>query len=295
MRNTKGQAGTVVVFMFIVVCAIGIAALFGTFVIVSSGNVGVKRTLGKVADKELQPGLHFLTPFVDRVDHVNTQIQVKNDKASASSKDLQTVTTSVTIQYSAKPDKAVEIIKNVGNLQTLETRVLHPAVPETVKAVTAQYTVEELVTKRALVKKGITEALEEFIHDTLRKKGIPEAIEIHNIAITDFNFSQQFIDSIEAKVKAEQDALRAKNEKLTAITQAEAAAAKVKLEGDANAYRITAVARAEANAIKIKAQALRENPGIVQLEAVNKWNGEVPRFSSNSNPVPFINVTEEGK
>lgn len=295
MRNTKGQAGTIVVFMFIVVCAIGIAALFGTFVIVSSGNVGVKRTLGKVADKELQPGLHFLTPFVDRVDHVNTQIQVKNDKASASSKDLQTVTTSVTIQYSAKPDKAVEIIKNVGNLQTLETRVLHPAVPETVKAVTAQYTVEELVTKRALVKKGITEALEEFIHDTLRKKGIPEAIEIHNIAITDFNFSQQFIDSIEAKVKAEQDALRAKNEKLTAITQAEAAAAKVKLEGDANAYRITAVARAEANAIKIKAQALRENPGIVQLEAVNKWNGEVPRFSSNSNPVPFINVTEEGK
>lgn len=295
MRNTKGQAGTIVVFMFIVVCAIGIAALFGTFVIVSSGNVGVKRTLGKVADKELQPGLHFLTPFVDRVDHVNTQIQVKNDKASASSKDLQTVTTSVTIQYSAKPDKAVEIIKNVGNLQALETRVLHPAVPETVKAVTAQYTVEELVTKRALVKKGITEALEEFIHDTLRKKGIPEAIEIHNIAITDFNFSQQFIDSIEAKVKAEQDALRAKNEKLTAITQAEAAAAKVKLEGDANAYRITAVARAEANAIKIKAQALRENPGIVQLEAVNKWNGEVPRFSSSSNPVPFINVTEEGK
>lgn len=295
MRNPKGQAGTVAVFIFIVLCALGIAALFGTFVIVSSGNVGVKRTLGKVADKELQPGLHMLTPFADRVDHINTQIQVKTDKASASSKDLQTVTTSVTIQYSAKPDKAVEIIKNVGNLQALETRVLHPAVPETVKAVTAQYTVEELVTKRALVKKGITEALEEFIHDTLRKKGIPEAIEIHNIAITDFDFSQQFKDSIEAKVKAEQDALRAKNEKLTAITQAEAAAAKVKLEGDANAYRITATARAEANAIRIKAQALKENPGIVQLEAVNKWNGEVPRFSSGSNPVPFLNVKDEDK
>src|SRR5690606_5096278 len=130
MRNKSGQAGTAAAIMFIVLIVFGVVAVCGAFVVVSSGNVGVKRTLGKVADKELQPGLHIITPFVDRVDHVNTQIQIKNDKASASSKDLQTVTTSVTIQYSAKPDKAVEIIKNVGDLQTLESRVLHPAVPE---------------------------------------------------------------------------------------------------------------------------------------------------------------------
>ncbi len=166
---------------------------------------------------------------------------------------------------------------------------MEPAIQESVKAVTAQYTAEELVTKRAEVKIAIQGAIEEFIAKTLAEKDIANGVSLANVAITDFVFSAEFNKAIESKVKAEQEALRAKNEKLMRVTQAEAGEAEVKLAADAKAYSTQVESEARANAIKVEAAALRDNPAIIELRAIERWNGALPKISSGG-AVPFLNI-----
>jgi regulator of protease activity HflC (stomatin/prohibitin superfamily) len=160
---------------------------------------------------------------------------------------------------------------------------------ESVKAITALYTAEELVTSRAEVKNNIQGAIEEFINTTLEQKGVAGALSLANVAITDFDFSSEFNRAIEEKVKAEQEALKAKNEKLRRVTQAEAAAAERELAADAEAYQIEAASRARAEAIRREAQALKDNPELIQLRIAEKWNGQLPQVTGEG-ALPLLNI-----
>jgi regulator of protease activity HflC (stomatin/prohibitin superfamily) len=164
-----------------------------------------------------------------------------------------------------------------------------------VKGVTAKFTAEELVTKREVVKQQIQEALTNFLNNTLREKDLVGAINIANLAITDFNFSDEFNRAIEAKVKAEQMALQAKNEKLMRVTQAEASAEERKLAASAEAFSTEVQSKARADAIQREALALKQSPEIIQLRAIEKWDGVLPRISGENGVVPFLNVDELAK
>jgi regulator of protease activity HflC (stomatin/prohibitin superfamily) len=153
------------------------------------------------------------------------------------------------------------LYKSIGDREAIALVVIDKAVAESVKAVTARYFAEELITKRVEVKKGIQEVVISFIEETLVKKGLSGSIDVANVAITNFDFSKEFNDSIEAKVRAEQDALRAANEKKTRVTNAEAKATEVRLaseaesykrkqEADGKAYEIEAESISRAEAIK---------------------------------------------
>jgi regulator of protease activity HflC (stomatin/prohibitin superfamily) len=160
-----------------------------------------------------------------------------------------------------------------------------------VKAVTAKFTAEELVTKREIVKQQIQESLVAFIDRTLSEKEIDKAILIANVAITDFNFSEEFNRAIEAKVKAEQQALQARNEKTMRVTQAEAAAAERKLAAEAAAFAIEVESKQRAEAITREANALRSSPEIIQLRAIERWDGVLPRISGGQ-VLPFLNISD---
>jgi regulator of protease activity HflC (stomatin/prohibitin superfamily) len=140
-----------------------------------------------------------------------------------------------------------------------------------------------------LVKQQIQEALSAFINRTLQEKDLAGALNIANIAITDFNFSEEFNRAIELKVKAEQEALQAKNEKIRRTTQAEAAAAERQLSADAEAYATTVQSKARAEAIEREAAALKQSPELIQLRTVEKWDGVLPRMSGGG-VIPFINM-----
>ena len=109
------------------------------------------------------------------------------------------------------------------------------------------------------------------------------------MAITDFRFSEEFDRAIELKVKAEQEALQARNEKVKRVTQAEAAYQEKKLAADAAAYDIEARSKAKALAIEREAKALKDNPELIQLRLSEKWDGTLPKFTG-AETVPFINV-----
>ncbi|MCX6976121.1 MAG: prohibitin family protein [Verrucomicrobia bacterium] len=278
---------------FLVPIAILLVAAFAIFsamtVIVQSGNVGVITTLGAVQPNALPEGFHFKKPFIDSVQQIDIRLTASHAQATAASKDLQSVTTQVTMQYSLNGALAPQIYQRIGLLSKVSASLVEPAIQECVKGVTAKFTAEELVTKRELVKQQIQDALSHFINNTLREKGLENAVNIANLAITDFNFSPEFNRAIEAKVKAEQMALQAKNEKIMRVTQAEASAEERKLAASAEAFSTEVQSKARADAIQREALALKQSPEIIQLRSIEKWDGVLPRISGVG-VVPFLNV-----
>ena len=265
----KDQDDTVVLkkyFKQIVVAVIVLIIIFGSFVIVGAGERGVVVTLGKVSDRVLSEGLHLKIPLIQKIEKLDVKTQKEQVDASAASKDLQTVTAKVALNYHLDAEKVNRLWQSIGS--EYKTRIIDPAIQEAVKAVTAKYTAEELITLRAQVKEDAKLALAERLPR--------EFIIVDELSIVDFDFSQSFNDAIEAKVTAEQNALAAKN-KLEQI----------KYEAE---QRVTQ-AKGEAEAIRIQAQAIQQQGGAayVNLKAVEKWNGTLPTYMLGDT-VPFVNL-----
>ncbi len=276
-------------FLYPVIIILVIVLATSAFVIVDSGHVGVVRTLGAVQPDPLPEGFHFKKPFMDKIEQVDIRLTKAKSKSAAASKDLQTVETQVTVQYSLSGPIAPQTYQRIGKREVVAATVIEPAIQESVKAVTAQYTAEQLVTKRAEVKQQIQKAIDNFINVTLQDKQVPTALKIANVAITDFEFSEEFNKAIELKVKAEQEALQALNEKTRRVTQAEAGYAERKLAADGQAYEIEAASKAKADAIAREAKALKDNPQLIQLRLAEKWDGTLPKFTGGEG-VPLINI-----
>ncbi|MGA1539657.1 MAG: prohibitin family protein [Chthoniobacterales bacterium] len=272
----------------LIVVILLLVAAAGVFVTVDAGTVGVVKRFGAVKDVALPEGLHFKMPFAEEVVPMTTRLTASEAKATAASRDLQIVTTDVTTTYALSGAMAPLIFQRVGTPDKVAATIVNPAIQESVKAVTAKFTAEQLVTQRETVKQQIQQAIEAFINATLGEKDIEGGISIANVAITDFKFSDEFNKAIEAKVQAEQEALQAKNEKLRRVTQAEAAAEEVKLAAAAQAFTIEAESKARADAIMREAEALSGRPEVLRLRSIERWDGVLPRITSGEGMLQML-------
>ena len=282
MTVTKIGVTIAVVLIFLYLAA-------SSFVVVDAGYVGVVKRLGAVQPEFLPEGFHFKAPFVDAVQKFDVRLSKAESDAGASSKDLQVVRTKIAVQYSMNAALMPMTLQRIGTRLVVEKTLIDPAIMESVKAITALYTAEQLITKRDEVKDRIQAQIDSFLNETLREKELMGSLTIANIAITDFDFSAEFNRAIEEKVRAEQEALKAKNEKLKRVTQAEAAAAEKTLAADAMAYEIEVQSKARADAIEREAKALKDNPQLIQLRIAEKWNGVLPRFTG-SEAIPLLSI-----
>ena len=245
--------------------AFGVAALFvlvligNCFTVVNAGHTGVIVTLGKVNEGVLQEGIHVKAPFVQQVVMIDNRIVKLEVETEAFSKDLQTVSTTLAINYRVDSKKSYSIYKNIG--ANYESVLVTPAVNEVLKAIAAQYTAEESVTNRALISDGLIEGLNEKLN------GI--GLYVTDVNIVNFDFSDAFITAIEEKQVAQQKLLKAETEKQTAITNAQA---------EAETIRIKAEAEAEAN--DTLGESLNEQ--IIEYNKIEKWNGELPQVTGGS-------------
>lgn len=265
---------------------IALAVAGGSFVIVDPGQRGVVTRFGKVKDGSFGEGLNFKLPFIENVDRMNVQIQkFKADTMEASSKDIQQVKTSVTINYRLNPDRVEKVRQEIGiSPEMHRERVLLPQLQESVKAITAEYDAEDLLTKRAEVRDRMQQLLQNKLNNVLSGGFV-----VVEFAITDFKFSKIFNDAIEAKVEARQSAMRVENQ----VRQAKAEADK-KIEtarGEATAIKIKA--DAEAEAIRVRTEALRTNMEILEWERIQKWDGQLPRVLGGDVDGFFLNVGAE--
>lgn len=276
--------------MIAITVVLGLTCFFTSCTTVDSGNVGVVKHYGAVQPEILSEGIHFIRPFgMASIYEMNAKMQPAKAKAEASSMDMQNVSTVVEVQFSIAGSMAPKVLRNIGDTKSVGVTVLGPAIQESVKAVTAKYTAVELITKRGEVKGQIEIYLNEFVTKTLSNKNLSGAIDVANMAITDFDFSAEFNSAIEAKVKAEQDALKAKNEKTKRVTNAEASAAEKKLSAEADAFKIEAVSKARAEAIKREAEALKSHPELIKLRQVEKWNGQLPTYNGGG-ALPMLHL-----
>ncbi|MBY0358443.1 MAG: prohibitin family protein [Candidatus Obscuribacterales bacterium] len=256
---------------------------------VSTGHVGVASWFGDVQKKPLYSGFNFKNPLVS-VTEVDTRLRAYHADAKGQSKDLQVVTTQVTVQYSQNPEMAPATLQQIGDAEKIEPAILNPAIQESVKAVTAKYDAEQLVTHRHEVKKQVEDALNEFIATTLKNKNIAGALDLGKVAITDFRFSEEFNHAIEDKVRTAQEALQAENKKTQTITEALAAKDARNHISDAEAYRTETIAKAKAKALELEGEALAKNPEVGKLRGIQQWDGKLPTFMGGQQPVPFISA-----
>jgi prohibitin 2 len=275
--------------MSVIVGLVLLSLALSSFVVVDAGYVGVVKRLGAVQPEYLPEGFHLKVPFLDVVQDFDVRLSKAESDAGASSRDLQVVRTKVAVQYSMNAALMPQTLQRIGTRLIVERTLVDPAIMESVKAITALYTAEQLITKRDEVKNRIQAQINSFLNETLQEKELIGSVTIANIAITDFDFSAEFNRAIEEKVRAEQEALKAKNEKLKRVTQAEAAAAEKTLAADAMAYEIEVQSKARADAIEREAKALKDNPQLIQLRIAEKWNGVLPRFTG-SEAIPLLSI-----
>lgn len=277
----------------------GVGIFFGLFCVVTcflgcrtvpTGYVGVKTRLGAAFKDELNPGAHLVIPYIDSVALVDVKLRTFEVKSEDScSNDLQKILTTISIQHSLNEEMASEAYAKVGDIEQIDAKIIQPAVAESMKAVISQYSAEQLIKQRVKVKTEIDATIHEFINHALENKQIPNAVHIDSVAITNFDFSNEFNASIEAKVKAEQDSLRAENEKKKRVTEAEASAREQTLAAEAIAFKIEIESKARAEASRREAEALKDSGSLLQLRTIEKWDGKLPYYNGVQG-VPFLNL-----
>lgn len=257
------------VLTILIILALAVIA-FSSAVIIPAGNTGVVTTLGKVSDNVLQEGFHLKIPFAQNVVVINNKIQKQEVDANAVSKDLQTVESSIAVNYRVGYESSANIYKNIGS--NYQDSMLLPAVQESMKSVSAKYTAEELITKRAQVGEEIKQTLESKVNEY--------GIVIEKFNIVNFDFSDEFNKAIEAKQVAEQNLIKTKTEQEQAIVVAEAEAKKKVIAANAEAEAISKKANAQAKANQLLSKSLSGT--LVEYEKIQKWNGELPQVSGGN-------------
>lgn len=278
-----------------VVGTLGLITLFASTTVVPSGSTGVVITMGKVEEQTLSDGFHFKTPFIQSIKKVSNQIQVYETPASSVSRDLQTVSSVISVSLKLSPDYSDDMVRNVGD--DWGTILVAPAVQECMKAVTAQFNAEELITQRQRVSDEVKAQLD----DKLNGYGIF----IEKFNIINFDFSAEFNAAIEAKQVAEQNLLKTQTEQKQAllVTQTEAEQKKVAAEAEAEVARTKAAGEADAIRLKAEAQAeanktLNESitDKVIAYNQIEKWDGDMPNVvGNNGNNGLLINIPADGQ
>ncbi|GIP20001.1 prohibitin family protein [Paenibacillus sp. J22TS3] len=257
----------------IVIAIAAVIVGLNSYATVTYGHVGLYKTFGKLNDNVLSPGIHLKIPFVQSIIEVNVQVSKAETDTTASSKDLQPVSTHVAVNYSVNKESVYNLMNNIGG--NFDQVIINPAIQEIVKEVTARYPAEDLIAKRDVVAGEISEHL-------TKRMGKYDLV-VNEINIVNFKFSEAFNQSIEAKQVAQQQALKAEND-----------LKRVEIE----AKQKIAQAQAEAQSLKLKKQEV--TPELVQLKqievqekAIEKWNGQMPQVTGGA--TPFIDINSLNK
>ena len=244
------------IFTYAIICLFILITIFNSFQIIKSGEVGLKVRFGKIVDSSLNEGLNLKIPYIEQIQKVNIKVQKSEITVESSTKDMQTITTTIAVNYRVDSKKASNLYRTVGN--TYEITVLEPAIKESIKSAIAKYNAEEITTKRTEVSQNCLTALQEKVE----KYGII----VEDFNLTDFSFSQEYTKANEEKQVAEQNLERAKLEAEAKIVEAEA----TKKSND------------------LLKQSLTDE--LIKKQFIEKWDGKLPTTYAGENVLEIFNL-----
>lgn len=255
----------------VVVLFIGMIIFFAGTTIVPTGHIGVVTLYQNVQDKYLDAGFHWIKPFVEDVHDVDIRTQKYSNTVEGSAKDLQIVNITMSINYQIKPEKVTELYAKVG--AHYNDVILNPALQSSLKASMAQFTAEEMITKRAEVAAKITEEL----NTRLDEYFLISAVNLENIDFTD-----EYNKAIEAKTTNQQ--------------KAEAEKAQLEIIKVQNEQKIN-TAEAEAKVRELQSQSVTDKSLEqlrleIQREMIQKWNGQFPTTMLSDDPTVLFNMNK---
>lgn len=248
--------------------------ILNPFTTIDAGQRGVVLHWGAFEGRVFEPGLHIVVPLAEQVIKMDVRsMKFAIEDSETYSKDLQVVKIESALLYQLDAKEVGKIYQETG--VAVEEKVVRPSLEAAIKQVVAKYTAEEILAQRALVQNEIQDAVRTAVAD--------RHIIVNQYSMVNETFSEAFEAAIEQKQVAEQDAKRAENELKTAKIQAE---------------QRVAQAQAEAMAIKLQSEAANNDKYTalkaleVQLEAVKRWNGQLPTTMVPGSSLPFINIAK---
>jgi regulator of protease activity HflC (stomatin/prohibitin superfamily) len=260
LPNTRGMRPA---FLTGVIIIIALIIIGGVFVQIGPGQRGVLMTFGAVHNGVLDPGLHLKMPFAQSVVRMDVQVQNSQAQETSASLDLQNVSTTVATNWHILPADAEWVYQHIGSESDLVDKIIHPAISNSVKAVTAHYNAEDLIIHR--------DAVRDEIQKEITAELQPYRVVVDSVNITDFHFSEEFAQAIERKQIAQQRALQARYE----LDQAKVLAQQRVVE-----------AQAQSQAQQLLQETL--TPEVIQQQAIAKWDGRLPAVVGDKSVLPMI-------
>jgi regulator of protease activity HflC (stomatin/prohibitin superfamily) len=234
------------------IAALGLLALLAGCGQVDSGHTGLKLWWGRIVSEPLGPGLWFYNPVGGSLVVYDCREQRVDLTMNAYTKDVQSAEFQIVVTFSLNKNQVIELHNEVGSQYV--DKILTPAVIGRTKDVVGQWEADRLINGREQATKEIFNQVCAVLKNT--------PIRVSSVVLARIDYSDVFEKAIEDKQVAMQNAIRAKNK-----TQ----------EIEELARQKVIAAEAEAKSMKIRGDALKENPGLVQLEAIGKWDGKAPQ------------------
>ena len=260
---------------------IGIISFVGLFVFITilntlttvpTGFVGVKTRFGQVQNDVIQEGLNIKVPYIEKIVRIDCKTKKIETTSESSTKDMQTVQTTVAVNYNINKELANTIYKDIG--LEYEDIIINPAVLESIKSAMAQYTAEELVTKRAEVSNKIQETLIGKIKD--------RGFIVTEFNLTNIDFSEEYDKAIEAKAVKQQEVVTA---------QAELEKQKIQNEKEIS------IAEKDAKVMELQNEQITDKT--LQLKAleiqqklIEKWDGKFPTTMLGESSNMLFNINK---
>lgn len=241
----------------------GLAILFligaNSYYILNLGEVGIHLRLGRVISEDTVSGIYFKFPIIDTISKLNVRIQKCIIETDSLSKDLQSVSIGVALNY--KIEDAISLYREVG--ANFEEIIVNPLAQESIKAIVARYTAEELIQERHQAKDQVLE--------DIKNRLVHRYIKLIDFNFIHIDFHKEFMKAVEDKQIAQQAAMTEKN-----LTE------KVKQK----IIQQKSLADAEAYSLNVVKQTI--TPELIELKKIEKWNGALPTYMGSS--TPLINI-----
>lgn len=264
-ENIMKNANGIIIFIVValVLLFLGACRPWGQ---VDAGHCGLKLSWGKVVSKPLGPGLWFFNPIGGSLVTYDCREQRSDLRMNAYTKDVQSAEFQIVVTFSLDQSELVQLHNEIG--PQYADKILAPAVIGVTKDVIGCWEADKLINGRDKA----TKEIHTRVCDVL--KGKP--IRVSSVVLANIDYSDVFEKAIEDKQVAMQNAIRAKNK-----TQ----------EIEEEARQKVIAAEAEAKSMQIRGDALKSNPGLVSLEAIQKWDGKAPQTLVIGDGVkPLLNV-----
>lgn len=224
-------------------------------VVIEDGEVGVKKSFGRISDEPVGQGIAFQIPVARTVTPWNVKLQEIKETANVPSSEGLIVGLDTSVLFRVIPEQAPELRKKIG--RNYREVLLIPYFRNAVRDVVSGYQVKNIYAEAG--RKEIAGKIREFLTGTLG----PAGIEIRDVLLRDVQLPARFRESIEAKLTAEQRVQQKQFELEQARKDAEIEVARA--EGAAQAQEIVRSTLSGSYLQYLWIKTLNENPNVIYV------------------------------